>query len=120
MTRGPLFTEWPSFSKIVIIRNIMQPQALQPQPPILHLSRHTGMLFAFQMQPLKYQARPEQLRPVYVKIQRHCILFGWWSLFSLFLINPITILFNAYSWWNFKRKYTKYLQLTGLPQNPVG
>ena len=90
------------------------------KPPVLHLSKHTGMVIAFVNKSYKLQGDPATLKQAYVECQKHCLLFGWWSVFSLFLINPACILLNAYNWSSYKKKYVKFIQFQGVPQNPVG
>ena len=90
------------------------------QPPVLHLAKHTGAIVAFVNKSYKLQGDPERHKAAYIECQRHCLLFGWWSVFSLFLINPASILLNAYNWSRYKKKYAFYIQSQGMPQNPVG
>ena len=99
--------------------NANQATLIPMKQPILKLSRHTGMIVAFQMQPIKVHGTIEQLRPIFVATQKHCILFGWWSIMSFFLINPATILLNAFNWYSYKRKYAKYVQFHSIAQSPI-
>lgn len=70
----------------------------------LKLTKHTGLLVAWQSQEFHYQGSPDQLRPFYMKILAHNLSLGWWSTLSL-LINPVTILSNWYSWIKYKQNY---------------
>jgi hypothetical protein len=90
-----------------------------PQPPVLHLAKHTGMLLAFSNAQYKFTGDPERLRSAYWKVQRHCLLFGWWSVLSFFIVNPACILLNAFNWMQYKKKYRRFLEANGLPVNPV-
>lgn len=87
----------------IVVDHIDKQPAPYERYPVLHLTRHTGMVLAWQQQSYQYQGPPELLRPKYYKTQGYCVAFGWWSPMSLF-INPIVILANLIRWLHFRYK----------------
>ena len=60
----------------------------------LSVGRHTGLLLAWMNSTRQVTGTFDQCMAEYTAAQRHNLLFGWWSLFSFWLLNPITLLAN--------------------------
>lgn len=60
----------------------------------LNLRRHTGMLILWQTRRGRFEGSYEALKREYAAAQRHNLLFGWWSISSIILMNWLTLFQN--------------------------
>ncbi len=75
--------------------------------PTLTLIRHTGLLLAWQQQTLHYRGTPAQLKTKLWEITGKNLLFGWWSIFSLF-INPSVTIGNFFLYWSYLSQWNRF------------
>jgi hypothetical protein len=73
-----------------------QPHPYQPAGPVfaIGLIKHTGALIFWQQQTLRFTGTLQQCEKAYRDAQTHCLLAGWWSLLSAFLMNWIALFSN--------------------------
>jgi hypothetical protein len=58
------------------------------------LTKHTGMLIFFRRQRVTFTGTFEQCEAAYKKVQTYNLIFGWWGVLSLLIINPLVIFGN--------------------------
>lgn len=83
--------------------------------PRLRLTRHTGALLFWFQNTYTFRAEPEKLKPVLVSITVKNLLFGWWSIVSVF-VNPAVTIMN---WIEFKAYTKKYAQFRAMPEQYI-
>lgn len=59
---------------------------------ILH--KHTGMLIIMRTSRVTVQGTLAECEAAFQRVQRHNLMFGWWGLISLSLMNWIAIVGN--------------------------
>jgi hypothetical protein len=58
------------------------------------LLKHTGALIFWQQQTVRFTGTLQQCEKAYRDAQTHCLLAGWWSPLSAFLMNWIALFSN--------------------------
>lgn len=58
------------------------------------LLKHTGAVIFWQQQTVRYTGTLQQCEQAYRDAQTHCLLLGWWSVGSLFVLNWIALFSN--------------------------
>jgi hypothetical protein len=66
-----------------------------PQRYHLRVVRHTGLLLAWQQSTRQYTGTYEQCMAEYDKAQQHNLLFGWWSIGSILIMNWVALISNS-------------------------
>lgn len=83
-------------------------QDMQTFAPKLLLVRHTGALLMWFQQSYYFQGEPEKLQPQVSAVTVKNLLFGWWSIVSLFA-NPFVTISNLVRFSNYKKEYQRYI-----------
>jgi Protein of unknown function (DUF2510) len=76
----------------------------------IRLYKHTGAVFLWHQQAFTVTGTLQQCESAYRGAQTHCLLAGWWSVVSLFLMNWIALISN----------FSAIRTLRKLAQQPAG
>ncbi|EGD54374.1 hypothetical protein SCNU_13859 [Gordonia neofelifaecis NRRL B-59395] len=89
-----------------------QPQFGYPPQPVVYQARfrkHTGMLILAQWTDASVVGSIHEVRAAYRGAQSHCLLAGWWGVFSMLFYNPMALVGN----WSEMRRITHLAKANG-------
>ena len=76
--------------------------------PKLVLIRHTGAVIVWSQRSFVYRGQPDRLRPQVVSVTVKNLLFGWWSIVSIFA-NPVVTIGNWARFSRYTKEYQRYI-----------
>lgn len=94
--------------------NITQ-EDIQKYAPVLRLTRHTGALLLWVQNTYIFRGEPESLKPKVVSVTIKNLIFGWWSIVSVFM-NPVITIIN---WTNYKQYSREYARFIASPEQYI-
>lgn len=80
---------------------------IETYAPKLQLIRHTGALLMWFQQSYYYRGEPEKLKPQLISVTIKNLIFGWWSVVSVFL-NPAVTIANWIEFNKYSKEYARY------------
>ena len=88
---------------------------IEKYTPQVRLIRHNGALLFWFQRTYIFRGEPEKIKPALIAITVKNLIFGWWSIVSVFA-NPVITIFN---WVDFN-KYTKdYARYVASPEQYI-
>lgn len=80
--------------------------------PKLTVTRHTGALLMWFQQTYVYRGEPEQIKKFVKSATIKNLIFGWWSVVSVF-VNPAVTIGNWVEFSNYQKEYAKFITNPG-------